>query len=103
MEADEIGLEAVNIGNPEELTVNGLLEAIVAITGSNAPVVHRPLPTDDPRRRKPDIRRAIAGLGWRPRVDLEDGLRRTCAWFAEEIGAPIADARRARVLSVTAI
>ena len=50
-------------------------------------MVHRPLPVDDPRRRRPDISRAGALLGWAPRVSLAEGLDATCAWFAEELVA----------------
>jgi UDP-glucuronate decarboxylase len=87
MEADDIAHEPINIGNPNEMTVSDLLKEIVAITGGRAPVVHKPLPVDDPRRRKPDIDRAMKQLGWQPTVTLRDGLERTCAWFAQEIGA----------------
>ena len=87
MDAEFDGLEPVNLGNPNEMTVNALLEQVVAHTGTSASVVHRPLPVDDPRRRRPDIGRAAALLGWAPRVSLEEGLAKTCAWFAQEIGA----------------
>lgn len=87
MNSDDVGNEPINIGNPNEITVAELLNEIVSMTGSNAPVVYRPLPVDDPRRRKPDISKAVARLGWRPTVTLRDGLRRTCTWFAEELGA----------------
>lgn len=92
MDAEFDGMEPVNLGNPNEMTINELLAQIVARTGSTAGVVHRPLPIDDPRRRRPDIGRAKAVLGWQPRVSLAEGLERTCAWFAKEIGAvPAAD------------
>jgi nucleoside-diphosphate-sugar epimerase len=87
MEAEIDGLEPVNLGNPNEMTVNTLLEHILAITGVNARTEYLPLPIDDPRRRRPDIGRAQAVLGWAPRVDLREGLEATCAWFAQEIGA----------------
>ena len=67
------------------MTVNELLGHVVRLTGTTARVVHRPLPIDDPRRRKPDIGRAQALLGWSPLVPLEEGLASTCSWFAEEI------------------
>jgi UDP-glucuronate decarboxylase len=79
----------VNLGNPVELSIADLVERVVALTGSRSAVVNRPLPEDDPRRRRPDISRAGALLGWAPRTPLEAGLRATIAWFAEE-------ARRAR-------
>ena len=85
MESDLDTLEPVNLGNPNEMTVNELLEHVVAITRRNPRVEYMPLPIDDPRRRKPDIARAKAVLGWEPKVDLRTGLQHTCAWFAEEL------------------
>jgi nucleoside-diphosphate-sugar epimerase/spore maturation protein CgeB len=87
MESDIAGLEPINLGNPEERTVNELLEAILALVDRPVTVTNLPLPVDDPRRRRPDISRAEALLGWRPRMPLAEGLARTCDWFAEEIGA----------------
>ncbi|MDO9712344.1 UDP-glucuronic acid decarboxylase family protein [Paracraurococcus lichenis] len=75
---------AVNLGNPEELTVAELAERVVALTGSTSAIVRRPLPVDDPRRRRPDIAVARELLGWQPRVGLEAGLRSTIAWFMQE-------------------
>ncbi|WP_404828313.1 UDP-glucuronic acid decarboxylase family protein [Sphingomonas parva] len=74
----------VNLGNPVELTVSDLVERVVRMTGSTSRIVNRPLPVDDPRRRKPNIERAKALLGWEPRVALQQGLEATAAWFAEE-------------------
>ena len=88
MESEQGGIEPVNLGNPTELTVNELLEEILAITGINARVVQQPLPVDDPRRRRPDIGRAREILGWQPEVGLREGLEATCRWFAREIAAP---------------
>ena len=92
MDAEFDGMEPVNLGNPHEMTVNELLGHVIALTGTRARVVHRPLPVDDPRRRRPDISRAGALLGWAPRVPLAEGLDATCAWFAEElvVAAPAA-------------
>lgn len=86
MEADFDGMEPVNLGNPVELTVGDLADQVVRMTGTRNAVVYRPLPVDDPRRRRPDISRAKALLGWEPRVPLSEGLEKTCAWFAEELG-----------------
>jgi UDP-glucuronate decarboxylase len=74
----------VNLGNPNELTVSDLVDRVLALTGSPSELVHLPLPMDDPRRRKPDIGRARAILGWEPQVQLQQGLEATAAWFAEE-------------------
>jgi UDP-glucuronate decarboxylase len=75
---------AVNLGNPVELTIDDLVKRVVALTGSRSAVVRRPLPVDDPRRRRPDITRARKLLGWSPRTALEAGLKTTVAWFADE-------------------
>ena len=102
-ECEMNGLEPVNLGNPTELTVNELLERVIALTGTSAAVVHRPLPTDDPRRRRPDIGRARSLLGWKPRVPLAEGLAATCEWFAREIGAGDRRPRQNRIeISVAA-
>jgi len=72
----------VNIGNPDERTVGELAQVVLEVTGSSSAIEHRPLPTDDPTRRCPDITVARAELGWEPRVSLEDGLGRTVEYFA---------------------
>jgi UDP-glucuronate decarboxylase len=79
---------AVNLGNPAELRVAELVELVRAITGSRSVVVRRPLPVDDPRRRRPDITLARRLLGWSPRVQLDAGLQSTVGWFAAELGCP---------------
>ncbi|HEX4217148.1 MAG TPA: UDP-glucuronic acid decarboxylase family protein [Acidimicrobiales bacterium] len=73
----------VNIGNPDEHTVLELAQLVVELTGSSSSIVHEPLPTDDPTRRKPDISLATSALGWRPEVKLEDGLMQTAAYFSD--------------------
>jgi UDP-glucuronate decarboxylase len=73
----------VNIGNPVEHTVRELADKIVALTGSRSPIVHKPLPVNDPVRRRPDITQAKAVLGWEPRVGVDDGLKQTIAYFDE--------------------
>jgi UDP-glucuronate decarboxylase len=87
MEADIDGMQPVNLGNPVELTVKELADRVVEMTGTRDRLVYKPLPQDDPRRRRPDIGRAKALLGWEPRVSLEEGLEKTCAWFADELAA----------------
>ena len=80
---DGLAGEVFNLGNPEEVTLLELAETVTALVGGGAPdIVHRPLPQDDPTRRRPDIRKAQARLGWTPAVPLREGLRRTIAWFA---------------------
>jgi dTDP-glucose 4,6-dehydratase len=72
--------EPVNIGNPREMTLLQLAEQIVRLSGSRSEIVFRPLPTDDPKVRQPDIGKARSVLGWEPKVDVEDGLTRTIDW-----------------------
>ena len=71
----------VNLGNPGEFTMIELAEAIRDLTGSRSPLVHQPLPQDDPRQRRPDISLAKSVLGWEPKVPLRDGLKPTIAYF----------------------
>jgi dTDP-glucose 4,6-dehydratase len=78
-------VEPTNIGNPNEFTVRQLADKVRALTGSSSPIVTRPLPTDDPKVRRPDITRARTLLGWEPVVSLDDGLQRTIAWFREHL------------------
>ena len=85
MEADCDPMEPVNLGNPIELTVNELLELVIEVTGTRPEVNYLPLPQDDPRRRKPDIARAKAVLGWEPTVPIRRGLATTGSWFRQEV------------------
>jgi len=71
-----------NIGNPGEFTVIELANMVIRLTGSSSPIEHLPLPIDDPRVRQPDISRATKLLGWEPKVELEEGLRKTIDFFA---------------------
>jgi dTDP-glucose 4,6-dehydratase len=73
--------EPVNLGNPEEKTVLELAQLIKKLTNSTSELVHRPLPTDDPKRRLPDISRAKKLLDWTPEKDLVEGLTETIAWY----------------------
>ena len=77
----------VNLGNPDERTIAELAAIIQKIMGKEVGVVHQPLPPDDPKVRCPAITKARAGLGWEPKVSLEDGLRRTLAFFQEQTRA----------------
>jgi dTDP-glucose 4,6-dehydratase len=78
--------DPVNIGNPREMSIRELAEAIIKLTGSTSRVVTRPLPVDDPKVRQPDITRARSLLGWEPQVSLEDGLSTTLAYFRKKLG-----------------
>lgn len=71
----------VNLGNPGEFTILELAELVLQLTGSRSRIVHCPLPVDDPRQRKPDISQAAELLSWKPRIGLEEGLRRTIDHF----------------------
>jgi UDP-glucuronate decarboxylase len=78
----------VNLGNPNELTIADLVTKVLAMTGSRSAIVRRPLPPDDPQRRRPDITRAGAVLGWAPKVDLAAGLEQAIAYFTAELARP---------------
>ncbi len=80
--------EPVNLGNPKEMTLLELAERIMALSGSSSALSFTPLPVDDPKVRQPDITRARTLLGWEPRVDLDEGLRRTLDWFRARLGTP---------------
>jgi dTDP-glucose 4,6-dehydratase len=77
--------DPVNIGNPLEMTILEFARAVQRLCGSDLPIVHKPLPQDDPRVRCPDISRARALLGWEPRTGFDEGMRRSIAWFREQI------------------
>ncbi len=71
----------VNLGNPDEFTIRELAEKVVAMTGSKSKLVCKPLPADDPKQRQPDITLAKQKLGWEPKIKLEEGLKKTIAYF----------------------
>ena len=77
--------EPVNLGNPEEFSILELAQKVLDLTGSKIPMVFKPLPPDDPVRRRPDITRAQERLGWQPAVLLEEGLQATIPYFAEKL------------------
>ncbi|MCS7012680.1 MAG: SDR family oxidoreductase [Chloroherpetonaceae bacterium] len=82
--------EPVNIGNPSEITILDFAKEVQAIvrelTGKEVPITFKPLPADDPRQRRPDITRAREVLGWEPKVDRAEGLRRTITYFLKQAG-----------------
>jgi dTDP-glucose 4,6-dehydratase len=77
--------DPLNIGNPYEFTIVALAEKVLQLTGSASTIERRPLPTDDPKIRQPDITQARALLGWEPKILLEEGLKRTIAYFQNVI------------------
>ena len=77
--------EPVNIGNPREMTIKQIAETIIRMTGSTSQIVYRPLPTDDPKQRRPDITRARTLLGWEPKVGLDEGLTKTLEYFRKKV------------------
>jgi dTDP-glucose 4,6-dehydratase len=76
----------VNLGNPDEYTILELARTVVGLLASRSEIVHLPLPVDDPTRRRPDITLARTALGWEPTTGLRDGLARTAAFLAQEVG-----------------
>ncbi|HSP25395.1 MAG TPA: UDP-glucuronic acid decarboxylase family protein [Saliniramus sp.] len=94
---DEAPDAPINLGNPDEFTVLELAEFILAATNSKSTLVYRPLPTDDPTRRRPDITRAQQILNWKPATPIVEGLSPTIAWFADRLtsgGAPVRGTQR---------
>jgi UDP-glucuronate decarboxylase len=92
METDDGVVGPANLGNPEEFAIRQLAEIVVDITGSASKIVHRPLPTDDPKQRQPEISKAQELLGWRPTVPLRVGLTKTAAYFEELLAREVATA-----------
>ena len=83
----------VNLGNPVEFTIRELAERVISLTGTASKIVFRTLPEDDPRQRCPDISLAKDLLGWRPQVQLEEGLVKTVAYFEQLLKSDTADER----------
>lgn len=73
----------VNLGNPDECTIKELAKEVIAVVRSKSKIVHKPLPADDPKQRRPDIALARSKLRWSPKVRLKDGLKKTIAYFIE--------------------
>ncbi|MDR6536563.1 SDR family oxidoreductase [Variovorax soli] len=86
MESEQAGSGPLNLGNPGEFTIRELAEMVIRLTGSRSRLTFAPLPADDPLQRRPDITQVQAALGWQPRVQLEEGLKRTIAYFDELLG-----------------
>jgi dTDP-glucose 4,6-dehydratase len=77
--------DPVNIGNPVEMTIKQIAETIIRMTGAKSRIIYKPLPTDDPKQRRPDITRARTLLGWEPKVQLEEGLVKTIEYFRTKV------------------
>jgi UDP-glucuronate decarboxylase len=71
----------INIGNPKEFTIRELAETVIDLTGTSSKLISLPLPADDPKQRQPDISKAVEQLGWKPKVELREGLTKTIAYF----------------------
>jgi dTDP-glucose 4,6-dehydratase len=79
--------DPINIGNPVEMTIKQIAETIIRMTGARSKIIYKPLPTDDPKQRRPDITRARTLLQWEPKVQLEEGLVKTIEYFRTKVGA----------------
>ncbi len=88
MESERTVTGPINLGNPAEFTIRELAEQVIDLTGSSSRIVHRMLPIDDPKQRRPDIRLATECLGWQPRVLLRTGLEKTVRHFERVLSAP---------------
>jgi dTDP-glucose 4,6-dehydratase len=75
----------VNVGNPSEITIREFAEEIIRLTGSKSKIIEKPLPQDDPKQRCPDITKAKEILGWEPKVDRKEGLKRTYEYFKDKV------------------
>lgn len=73
----------INMGNPGEFTIKELAEMVIKKTNSKSKIIYKPLPTDDPTKRRPDITKAKAALGWEPKIPLDEGLSKTIKYFKE--------------------
>ena len=86
MDAEDF-IGPVNLGNPVEFTIKELAEKVIEMTGSSSKMVNKPLPSDDPTQRQPDISLAKEKLDWEPKVVLEEGLKKTIGYFEERLGS----------------
>ena len=87
MDVPDAFIGLVNLGNPGEFTILELAEKIIHLTGSRSRIIFQALPQDDPLQRKPDISLAAKKLEWTPEVNLEEGLKRTIAYFSSILTA----------------
>ena len=87
MNAPDAVMGPINLGNPHEVSIGELAEKVIAVTGSESEIVYKPLPPDDPVRRRPDITLAKEKLGWEPKEPLEEGLMKTVAYVTRQLEA----------------
>ena len=76
--------EPINLGSQDEITILEVAKKIIQLTDSKSKISFKPLPTDDPKVRRPDITKAKKELNWQPKVSLEDGLKKTTKWFQQK-------------------
>lgn len=100
MDSDDGFVGPVNLGNPTELSIRSLAEAILRITGSSSRIAFKPLPEDDPQQRQPDIELAREKLGWVPHHDLEEGLSKTIAYFDSQLRNGFVPERRPTLVAM---
>jgi UDP-glucuronate decarboxylase len=84
MNTDDKMIGPINLGNPVEFTIRELAEKVIHLIGSNSQIVYQPLPSDDPRQRKPDITLAQKYLKWKPEIGLDEGLLRVIDYFKKQ-------------------
>ena len=85
MNTDDTVTGPINLGNPQEFTIGELARLVIELTGAKSALVHKPLPSDDPKQRCPDIGLARTTLGWTPSVQLREGLTRTIEYFDRQL------------------
>jgi UDP-glucuronate decarboxylase len=91
MNSEEGVVGPINLGNPDEFTIQQLADLVIEMTGSNSKIERFPLPQDDPRQRQPDIRKARSVLDWAPTIPLKDGLRKTINYFDDRMKRGLVD------------
>ena len=81
MESPKDIIGPINMGNPNDFSIYELAEKVIELTGSKSKIILQPLPSDDPKQRKPNIDLAKSTLNWEPKIQLEEGLKKTIAYF----------------------
>ena len=85
MESEDDAAGPINLGNPIEFTIGELAQKVIEIIGSSSQLIKLPLPSDDPTQRQPDISQAKALLNWSPKIELEEGLKKTIHYFSGQM------------------